>query len=155
MLVAKRSVGIAPEVQLRIRLHAGDKAIRWRNPSWLWQPWQTSPEVQSTGISARTKRTDVLQKCFKKAPPKHRWIPWLLTVVNSYLVEVHVVDTFTVEAFVFGHHASSLQILSDTRFLNGKSQVIWTDRFHDKRQIIWTDQSLEKRSVIRTNRFHK
>ena len=32
-----------------------------RDPPWLWNPVQTSPEVQNRGISGPTKRTHVLQ----------------------------------------------------------------------------------------------
>ena len=37
-----------------------------RNPPWLWNPEQTSPEVQNRGISGLMKRTYVLQKFFLK-----------------------------------------------------------------------------------------
>ena len=33
-----------------------------RDPPWLWNPGQTSPEVQNRGISGPRKRTYVLQK---------------------------------------------------------------------------------------------
>ena len=46
-------------------------AGRWssmqvRDPQWLWNAGQTSPEVQNRGISGPTKRTDVLQNFSKK-----------------------------------------------------------------------------------------
>ena len=46
-------------------------AHRWqsmqaRDPPWLWDPGQTSPEVQSRGISGPTKRTDIPQLFFIK-----------------------------------------------------------------------------------------
>ena len=34
-MVAKRSAGVAPEVNLRNPLHAGDKAYKWGTPPWL------------------------------------------------------------------------------------------------------------------------
>ena len=46
-------------MNLRNSLHTGDKA-------WLWNPGQTSPEVQNWGISGATKRTNALQKVLKK-----------------------------------------------------------------------------------------
>ena len=36
-----------------------------RDPPWLWNPGQTSPEVQNRGISGLTKMADVLQKLKK------------------------------------------------------------------------------------------
>ena len=46
-------------------------ARRWqsmqaRDPPWLWNPGETSPEVQNNGISGPTKKTYVLQKLKKK-----------------------------------------------------------------------------------------
>ena len=51
MLTSIQSAGVAPEVNLRItqaRNHT-------RDPPWLWNPGQTSPEVQNRGISAPRK----------------------------------------------------------------------------------------------------
>ena len=45
MLATKRSAGVTPRVNLRNLLHAGDEAQEWRNPSWLWNPEEMSPEV--------------------------------------------------------------------------------------------------------------
>ena len=39
-----------------------------RNPSWLWNPEETSPEVQNRGISGLTIRTDVLQTLLRRIP---------------------------------------------------------------------------------------
>ena len=53
--------GVPPEVNLRIiqvRKHA-------RDPPWLWNPGQTSPEVQNRGISGPHKE-DMSSKSFKK-----------------------------------------------------------------------------------------
>ena len=56
----------------RTYLVANDIGRPWRKkacnryPSWLWNPGQTSPEVQNRGISGPTKRTRVLQKFNKK-----------------------------------------------------------------------------------------
>ena len=54
ILVAKRSAGVAPEVNLRMSLCTGEEACK-RNPE------ETSPELQNRGISGLTKRTDVVQ----------------------------------------------------------------------------------------------
>ena len=58
MLAAKRSAGVAPEVNFRERVmllvHLRQVRIR-QNPLWLWNPEETSPEVQSRGISGPTK----------------------------------------------------------------------------------------------------
>ena len=61
MLAVKSSAGVAPEVNLRISLHAGKEV-----PGFETQ--DTHHQVQNTGISGSTKRTDVLQlkkKSFK------------------------------------------------------------------------------------------
>ena len=57
MLIAKRSAGVAPEVNLRNLLLTGDEA---RDPLWLSNPEQMLPEVQNRGVSGPTKRTYVL-----------------------------------------------------------------------------------------------
>ena len=62
MLTSIQSASIAPDVNLRItqvRQHA-------RDPTWLWNPGQMSPEVQNRGISGPMKRTYVLKKFYKK-----------------------------------------------------------------------------------------
>ena len=66
MLAAKKSAGVAPQVNLRIPLLAGDEAHKREDPLWLSNPRQTSSEVQNREISGQTKRTDVLQNFFKK-----------------------------------------------------------------------------------------
>ena len=53
-------------------------AHRWqstqaRDPPWLWNPEETSSEVQNRGISSPTKRTHVLQKFFQKKCVKLFW----------------------------------------------------------------------------------
>ena len=66
MLTSVQSTGVAPEVNVRItqvRKHA-------RDPHWLWNPGQTSPEVQNRGISGPTKRAYGLQKFFEKKKRK-------------------------------------------------------------------------------------
>ena len=45
--------------------HQRGGSAQVRNPPWLWNPGQTSPEVQNRGISGSTKRTCVLQKNFE------------------------------------------------------------------------------------------
>ena len=64
LLVEK--AGVAPEMNLRNLLCTGEEAGKRGNPPWLWNPGQTSPEVQNRGISGPAKRTCVLQKNFKK-----------------------------------------------------------------------------------------
>ena len=68
LLVEK--AGVAPEVNLRNPLCAGEEARKRWNPPWLWNPGQTSPKVQNRGISGPTKRTCVLQKFKKKKKKK-------------------------------------------------------------------------------------
>ena len=65
MLAAKRSAHVTPEVNLRNSLHACE-SMQARDPPWLWNPGETSPEVQNRGISGQTKRTHVLQKLLYK-----------------------------------------------------------------------------------------
>ena len=67
MLAAKRSAGVAPEVNLRNALHISDEANQSGNPPWLWNRGQSSPEVQNRGISGPTKRTYVLQNFNKRS----------------------------------------------------------------------------------------
>ena len=59
--LSKRSAGVAPEVNLRNPLCAGEEVCKQGNPPYLWNTGQTSPEVQNRGISGPTKRTYVLQ----------------------------------------------------------------------------------------------
>ena len=62
MLANKRSAGVAPEVNLRILLHAFDEACKVSNLAL-----KSRADVirnQNMGISGPTKRTDVLQKWF-------------------------------------------------------------------------------------------
>ena len=53
MVTSIQSAGVAPEVNLRITQVRKDA----RDPPWIWNPGQTSPEVQNRGISGSTKRT--------------------------------------------------------------------------------------------------
>ena len=64
LLVEK--AGVTPEVNLRNPLCTGEEARKQGNPPWLWNPGQTSPEVQNRGISGPTKRTCTLEKLKKK-----------------------------------------------------------------------------------------
>ena len=62
---AKRSAGVAPELNLGNPLHAGNKTCKQGiHPGLI--PRQKSPEVQDRGFSDITKRTYVLQKILKK-----------------------------------------------------------------------------------------
>ena len=59
MLTSIQSAGVAPKVNLKIT-HVRKCG---RDPPWLWNPGQTSPEVQNRGISGPAKRA--------LCPPKH------------------------------------------------------------------------------------
>ena len=63
MLVVIRSAGVALQVNLRNPLKPGVKA---RDLTWLYNPGQTSPEVQIINISGPTRRTAALQNFFLK-----------------------------------------------------------------------------------------
>ena len=49
MLASKRSAGVAPQVSLRILLHAGDKKMQARASTLVSNPGQISPEVKNRG----------------------------------------------------------------------------------------------------------
>ena len=66
-------------MNLRNPLHVGDEACKRGNPSWLWNPGQTSPDSKILVSVAPTKRTDVLQKLKKKFP---FW--WVILYVFSF-----------------------------------------------------------------------
>ena len=61
----KRSAGVAPEMNLGIPLHTGNKVHRQGIHSGFETQGQTSPEVKNRGISGPTKGTYILQKYFK------------------------------------------------------------------------------------------
>ena len=69
ILTSPQSAGVTPEENLRITLV---RKHTKRNPPWLWNPEQTSPEVQKTGISGPTKRT-CPPKILKKKKTKYLW----------------------------------------------------------------------------------
>ena len=50
------------------------KSTQARDPPWLWNPGQTSPEVQTRVISGPTKRICVLQKNFLRKNLNR--VPW-------------------------------------------------------------------------------
>ena len=52
--------------ELAESIECRQESIQVRDPPWLWNPGQRSPEVQNSGISNSTKRTFVVQKHFKK-----------------------------------------------------------------------------------------
>ena len=52
-LTTKRSAGVAPKVNLRIPLYAGDKVHKQVDPSWLLNTGQPSSEVQNSGPTKR------------------------------------------------------------------------------------------------------
>ena len=51
---------------LKNLLHAGDEVHKQGDPLWLWNPEETSPEVQNRVISGPTWKTDVPRKLKKK-----------------------------------------------------------------------------------------
>ena len=65
-LAVKRSAGVTPDVNLSNPLCTGNEACKQGDLPWLWNPRQTSPEVQNRNISGSTKRTDFLPKIFLK-----------------------------------------------------------------------------------------
>ena len=61
MLAAKRSAGVAPDVNLRILLCVGNKAHKQGDATLALKPRaDITSEVQNRGISGPTKRNDVL-----------------------------------------------------------------------------------------------
>ena len=59
MLTSVQSAGVTPEVNLKNSMQARKHT---RDPPWLWNPGQTSPEGQSRGVNGLMKRTCVLPK---------------------------------------------------------------------------------------------
>ena len=57
------------------------RKMKARNPPWLWNPGQTSSEVQNSSISGHTKETCVLQIFFKKKR-SDRFIRFLFLSLN-------------------------------------------------------------------------
>ena len=55
MLATKRSVGVTLVVNLRILLHVRYEACKPGDPPGLWNPGQTSPDIQNSVISGSTK----------------------------------------------------------------------------------------------------
>ena len=73
MLTSIQSASVAPEVNLRNSLHAGDKARKRAT----WNPGETLPEVRNRSITGPTKMTYFLQIFFHKKGP--------LSLLNSLL----------------------------------------------------------------------
>ena len=78
-------------------------ARRWqstqaRDPPWLWNPGETSPEVQNRGISGPTKRTYVLQK-FKKKQTMYnvmlKSVPYTRELLHQHMELVPILDITT------------------------------------------------------------
>ena len=63
MLVAKMLAGVASDLNLSIPLHAGEKACKWGDSLWFWNPEETLPEVPDE----RYKRPHKKNWC----PPKN------------------------------------------------------------------------------------
>ena len=65
----------------------GWQSTQVRDPPWLWNPGETSPEVKNRGISGPTKRTYVLQKFLKKSwnvmNVKRKWRVCFLMLWNT------------------------------------------------------------------------
>ena len=76
MLAARRSAGVALEENLRNPLCAGDEVHKRGNPLWLWDPNQTSPEVQNRVISGPTRRTHILQIIWNWIRHQVSWMKW-------------------------------------------------------------------------------
>ena len=51
MLATKKLAGATPKINLRSLLHVGNEACMQEDPPWLLNPGQTSPEIQTRGIS--------------------------------------------------------------------------------------------------------
>ena len=97
-----------------------------RDPLWLWNPGQTSPEVQNRGISGPTKRTCALQFFFKKfktreiltwsecghpylhgtTSPKLRREKILRDVWKSYPHELNILNTLFLCRNVYKSHTN-------------------------------------------------
>ena len=97
MLTSIQSAGVTPEVNLRNLLWTGEEVHKRGNPPWLWNPGQTSPEVQNRGISGPTKRTYVLQKFKKKKKeflcrqfPDGSLALWLWLLTDNQWVQIWV-----------------------------------------------------------------
>ena len=67
MLTSIQSAGVAQEVNLRNSMEARKHA---RDPSWLWNPGQTSPEVQNRGISETQGRRHQKSKTGVSVKPR-------------------------------------------------------------------------------------
>ena len=66
MLAAKRPAGVTPEVNLRNKLHPGDKEMPERVPSWKSE--QTSSKIQNMDISIQIKKKKLESLCVPKIP---------------------------------------------------------------------------------------
>ena len=119
MLTSIQSASVAPEVNLRNPLCAGQEARKWGNPPWLWNPGQTSPQVQNRGISGPRKGL-MSSKNFKKKKkiktffnePK-TWITIIsfLTFLWYHQVGDHANSVKTLESWNFTQHS---EIISPT-----------------------------------------
>ena len=58
IVTVKRSVDVAPEGNLRNRVHTNNKACKRGDPPWLRNPGQTSQEDQNRGTCGPTKRAN-------------------------------------------------------------------------------------------------
>ena len=103
-----------------------------RDPPWLWNPEQMSPEVQKRGISGPTKRTCVLQIFFLKIQDGMSFLP-MLSRYNSFLRYAFLpdladlidleVDFYCLQLFVLiiwwnPHNLQVLEILNDPYLQN-------------------------------------
>ena len=75
MLAAKKSAGVAPEVNLRNPLHAGDKACKWGFHSGF-ETWGELHQKSKTGISVAPQKGRITfkipykkQSCLSNNPP--------------------------------------------------------------------------------------
>ena len=67
-------------------LHQRWIRCKWENPPWLWNPRQTSPEVQNRDISGPTKKTGALKRKTKSIPLKFLFSVWLYKVICLVVV---------------------------------------------------------------------
>ena len=86
------------------RCHSRDEFHRLYNvgcPLWLWNPEETSPEVENRGISGPTKRTYVLKYFLKKQliftlqvicgkfkPSSSRWMGFIFSFFITEYIEI-------------------------------------------------------------------
>ena len=89
VLVWRSSSNVANEQHvdqsnIQIYLFFKFQKIHSRDIPWLWNPGQTSPEVQNRGISGPTKRT--IQEKKHNSTPKLQYAEWMLLQMEDNTV---------------------------------------------------------------------